>query len=202
MSILQRTAPWESSSRIRWPNRCSDALNVGPVRLIEVLHCCRGHATDVSRVYHQCADSDDIFTAEKRSVFLSRVIPRAVSVITSILSVIPVVGNLTVGSTQPCSTDMVPLTQSSFADTDFLFLVTAGPIVSASTLAWATSCAVDQVGRPVVGHMNFKPRAMNWNVNTTDKELDMLVRTAVHEFTHALGFSSIFFEENSVPTTW
>jgi len=141
-----------------------------------------------------CSSADDILTEAKRHILLSRVVPKAVQMIRAVLSVIPVEGDLMIDSTTPCNSALLELNRTGFADTDFLLLVTAGPISSESTLAWAAACDVDQAGRPIVGHMNFKPKAMKWNAASTDGQLNDAVRTVVHELVHALGFSSTFFQ--------
>ena len=62
---------------------------------------------------------------------------------------------------------------------------------SASLLAYASSCAVDQCDRPIFGTINFCPQKLSNGV-------DMLVSTAIHELAHvswrcSLGFSGFSF---------
>lgn len=55
-------------------------------------------------------------------------------------------------------------------------------------LAYATSCQKDQYDRPTFGMVNFCPS----KISTAPDDYDDQVATALHELTHALGFSSLF----------
>jgi hypothetical protein len=97
---------------------------------------------------------------------------------------------------------LLPPTQypggAGIPNTDFLIYVTAvqDPTncpkdVTATTgvLAYAGACRVDQYGRPTVATVNFCPSLLN----TDPAEFDNQLKTALHETTHALGFSSNLF---------
>ncbi|KAG6615717.1 leishmanolysin-like peptidase [Phytophthora cinnamomi] len=60
---------------------------------------------------------------------------------------------------------------------------------SSSTLAYASTCQQDQYDRPTFGMVNFCPL----QISTADSAFERLVSAALHEFSHALGFSARFF---------
>ncbi|KAK1929545.1 Leishmanolysin-like peptidase [Phytophthora citrophthora] len=77
-------------------------------------------------------------------------------------------------------------------DTDFLIYVKAedtANCLSDGTLAYASTCQQDQFDRPTFGMVNFCPG----KIDTADFAFESLVSTALHELSHALGFSSRFF---------
>ncbi|KAL3665087.1 hypothetical protein V7S43_009720 [Phytophthora oleae] len=77
------------------------------------------------------------------------------------------------------------------ADTDFLLYVrsTTTDYCSSRTLAYASSCQKDQYDRPTFGMANFCPS----QISTATEDYEAQVSTAMHEMTHALGFSAQFF---------
>ncbi|KAH9599708.1 Peptidase M8 [Trypanosoma melophagium] len=70
---------------------------------------------------------------------------------------------------------------------DFILFVTANPReIRGNAIAWARACARDpHTERPVVGHINFIPSSVKNYVREIDK------RVAMHELTHALGFTDL-----------
>lgn len=87
----------------------------------------------------------------------------------------------------PCTTT----SGEGIADTDFLLYVRAATTAycSGSVLAYASSCQKDQFDRPTFGMANFCPD----QIDTDPLEYEHQLATALHEITHALGFSSQFF---------
>merc|ERR1712166_1724403 len=81
------------------------------------------------------------------------------------------------------------------SNADFVIYVTAqttSPCPSSSgtgTLAFASSCQTDQYDRPTVGYVNFCPVQIQVAAAGTSSYEDQL-STAIHEITHALGFTS------------
>ncbi|KAG7384937.1 hypothetical protein PHYPSEUDO_002083 [Phytophthora pseudosyringae] len=89
-------------------------------------------------------------------------------------------------------------------NTDFLIYVRAESTAicqSGSTLAYASTCQQDQYDRPTFGMVNFCPNKLS----TAAADFERQVATALHEFSHALGFSSRFFplmrNEDGTPRT-
>ena len=75
------------------------------------------------------------------------------------------------------------------ADTDLVIYVTYHWYeCSEYTLAWASSCVVDQYGRPVAGTINFCERAIEG-----DPYWKFDVGTTLHEITHVLVFSNYLY---------
>ena len=74
--------------------------------------------------------------------------------------------------------------------------VTARP-TAGSTIAWALTCQTDQHGRPTAGQINFGPGL----VSTDPSQLPLQISTAIHELTHALGFSASGFSTWLAPGT-
>lgn len=81
-------------------------------------------------------------------------------------------------------------------NSDFHIYVTARP-TAGSTIAWALTCQTDQYGRPTAGHINFGPAL----VSTDSRQLPLQLSTAIHELTHALGFSASGFGTWLAPGT-
>ncbi|EEY55218.1 leishmanolysin-like peptidase [Phytophthora infestans T30-4] len=105
-----------------------------------------------------------------------------------------------------CSTDACIVTPAGTGvpNTDFLIYVRVQDTAScksSNTMAYASTCQHDQYDRPTFGMVNFCPQKLN----TSDSAFDRQVSTALHELTHALGFSSRFFplmrKEDGSPRT-
>lgn len=130
-----------------------------------------------SSVSYTCT-ADDVLTTEKSNFIKNTIIPRARAFFAETLSVTAT--GVTVSSGTCCAVT----TASSYSSTgNYVLFVTFSP-TTGSTLAWAAACKVDGTGRPYAGHANFGPNKIN--VNKTETAFV----TAVHEMTHALGFSS------------
>lgn len=87
----------------------------------------------------------------------------------------------------PCTTT----TGQGVKNSDFLLYVRAATTsyCSGSVLAYASSCQKDQYDRPTFGMANFCPD----QIDSDPVEYEHQLATALHEITHALGFSSQFF---------
>ncbi|KAL7998051.1 putative peptidase M8, leishmanolysin [Plasmopara halstedii] len=77
------------------------------------------------------------------------------------------------------------------ANTDFVLYIRAATTnyCASRTLAYASSCQKDQYDRPTFGMANFCPS----QISILPEDLESQVSTAMHEITHALGFSAQFF---------
>lgn len=154
----------------------------------------------------------DVLTSSKRDFLLNKLLPAAVEWFNATLSVRPVSGNLILNQPLPagscygsgyyytltCCADQQPSSYSSpgIPNADFLLDVTARP-TSGSTLAWALTCQSNSIARPVSGMANFGPKHMSDDPARWDEQL----ATAIHEISHALGFSSSKFPYFRKPGT-
>ncbi|GMF24369.1 unnamed protein product [Phytophthora lilii] len=107
-------------------------------------------------------------------------------------------------SASGCNNCTISPAGTGIPDTDFLIYVRAdntNMCESGSTLAYASTCQQDQYDRPTFGMVNFCPNQLS----TTSAAFERQVSTALHEFSHALGFSSRFFPlmrfEDGTPRT-
>jgi leishmanolysin-like peptidase len=86
---------------------------------------------------------------------------------------------------------------------DVLVYVTAIDTIacSGSTLAYANSCFMDQMDRPIVGNINFCLQ----NAGYSQMSIPYQQMVVLHEMVHVLGFSSSLFpffrNENGLPRT-
>lgn len=147
------------------------------------------------QISHTCS-SNDILTAEKREYLKSVLLAGAKTWFEERLSVNPVSGSLVVPFFTQSSCDAANVGyacceqfQSSLggakSNTDVVIYVTARPTAT-GTIAWALTCMRDSFQRPVSGHANFGPT----NLDTSTRKRAAQLGVAVHEVTHALGFSA------------
>ncbi len=147
--------------------------------------------------YVTCTSTLSVTTGSAAATKLQQVLTAAADFFSKALSTVPA------SAIQPASTtvcgqlDMAAHVKPSYPShftspgvtgADFVLYVTTRP-TAGSTIAFATSCQFDSnppAGvnklKPVVGHMNWGP----------SQTLDLAV--AVHEITHALGFSESLFQ--------
>lgn len=91
-----------------------------------------------------------------------------------------------------CATGSCTYTSGKgIADTDFLLYVRAAnsSYCTGDVLAYATSCQKDQFDRPTFGMANFCPSQLDLDPLMYETQLAV----AMHEMSHALGFSSRMF---------
>jgi leishmanolysin len=145
-----------------------------------------------------CNSSDVLTSAKEEYIYL--ILGNAKARLSAALNVDPVVGNLvmpypTCGSFPGVA---VPLEHQTTGvpNADYVLYVTSVPLsVSnpALTIAWGMSCAQDQNGRKIVGQVNFVPAALT-NAEVLDPvNVDRDIIVAMHEMSHALGFTPPFF---------
>ncbi|CEL92958.1 unnamed protein product [Vitrella brassicaformis CCMP3155] len=76
-------------------------------------------------------------------------------------------------------------------DTDFWLTITAAP-TTGGTIAYALTCLSDRTtGRPIAGLANFGPNMLDTSPGAWENQLS----TAIHEISHALGFSASKFPD-------
>ncbi|KAE8908548.1 hypothetical protein PF002_g12639 [Phytophthora fragariae] len=105
------------------------------------------------------------------------------------------------GATRYCSTcpnrdnclggDCVYTDAGGVENTDFLLYIRSETTDNCGdrTLAYASPCQLDQYDRPTFGMANFCPEM----ISTAAEDYESQVSTAMHEMTHALGFSAVLF---------
>ncbi|PWV11799.1 putative surface protease GP63 [Trypanosoma cruzi] len=135
----------------------------------------------------------DIFTTEKKSIMLKSLLPQALKMHRDRLLVEPLTRRIIVPrySSGICAQFKIPSSHHTLGVTgaDMFLYVSAGP-TEASILAWANYCSELADGRPVIGVMNYGPRAVVDSVYS--------VRVSAHEVAHALGFTVDMMEERNM----
>ncbi|RNE95143.1 surface protease GP63, partial [Trypanosoma rangeli] len=131
----------------------------------------------------------DVLTAEKKSMILNQVLPRAIKLHMDRLHIQPFTGpvvlpNFSAGTL--CGEFEIPSSHhtTGVSGADMVLYVAAAP-TRYYTHAWAVACFALPDGRPVAGVINFGPHAV------TDSEFS--VRIAAHGIAHALGFEYFYF---------
>jgi leishmanolysin len=129
------------------------------------------------------------------------------------LSVVPVTGNLVLSTEYhnaygPNCRGNLPIPPqliggTGVANADYYLMVSARPIASASVLANALPCSHDmlpgnRLSRPLAGSINFNPSSLTTDP-TNQWDFNQNIKTALHELTHALGFTGTLFEDYLTP---
>eukprot|EP01123_Difflugia_compressa_P012728 TRINITY_DN5570_c0_g1_i1.p1 TRINITY_DN5570_c0_g1~~TRINITY_DN5570_c0_g1_i1.p1 ORF type:complete len:724 (+),score=119.82 TRINITY_DN5570_c0_g1_i1:3-2174(+) len=158
-----------------------------------------------------CSNQDILTTTKIKT--LKAVVEAILDIVKHTLSVKPVVGNLVLSKTyhefygtQCRKTLTIPdymITGAGEPDCDYYLMVSARPIVTASTLANALPCSHDvlpgnRFSRPLAGSINFNPSATS-NISHNYFEFTQNIKTGLHEITHALGFTSDLFQDYITP---
>eukprot|EP00759_Apiculatamorpha_spiralis_P009340 PhF_6_TR15979/c0_g1_i1/m.25023 len=143
---------------------------------------------------YTCGDSNDMLTPAKRDFLINQVMTPAIAFLQRALKVNRASGNLMIGDIVCDDALLVPqeYRTSGVPETDFLLHVTVAKPSGDSTLATAYYCALNQEGRPVIGHANFNPKAIDPN---TTLSVNATINLAIHEIMHALGFSYSYIQE-------
>ena len=143
--------------------------------------------------------SGDVLTDTKRSFLLNTLLPTTKEWYSNTLSVIQVSKPLSVSGfscTEPysyaCCSNQLPdeIKNEGISNTDVIIMVTARPVSSSNTIAWATACLTDQYSRPILGQINFNPAKLDPSINAREEQ----IATALHEMAHALGFSGNLYQ--------
>lgn len=151
-----------------------------------------------------CTSADETISAAKVSYITNNIMPAAIEIIQQSLSVNRLTTPLKPSPSSCGSQYIVPSDDSTngIPNTDFYIYVSAGPVGNRDTLAFASACETDSgTGRPLVGRINFNPYFLTWDDLNPSRNNDNLIRTAIHEISHALGFSNNFFTTNNRSST-
>ncbi|CUF60833.1 major surface protease, GP63, putative [Bodo saltans] len=138
----------------------------------------------------QCT-AESVLTDAKRFLLVNVIIPRAIQMHQERIRVAqPMTHNITITQQTVCPYFTTPASDIAYGvpDADFVLYVAAG-LTTGATIAWAGFCQLDEFGRPLTGRMIFNPKYIPTNITDT-VGLNTAIRTAAHELTHALGFSS------------
>lgn len=149
----------------------------------------------------------DIFTTEKRQIYLQYVLPEVLKlvqgtlVMTSTERAFSESGPLIVSSTA-CSDSLLVVPESHSTDgisggVDFVVYLTSYPI-DASISGWALACATSShSGRINVAQINIPPHRLAWsslNLPSMTWGDRSLVRILLHEYIHALGVDNAYMK--------
>lgn len=160
--------------------------------------------------------SADIASVGLQNVIRTAVLPAVLDIFENILTIQRVTGNLLLNAAVydafggicypgvPIPSNIVSGSGTGLPNADMLVIGAARPSPSTGTVAYALSCNFDWdqssengiFGRPLAGHVNFSPRYFQQFATSGYSEFDFkaAVKVGVHEFTHALGFSSTFYQ--------
>ncbi|RNF15776.1 GP63 group I member a protein [Trypanosoma conorhini] len=138
----------------------------------------------------------DIFTPEKRSILVNKVIPQAIKMHMDRLLVEPLENGIVIPiyTFGICSEFTVPSshhTTGVFGADMYLYAAT-GPS-GGSVLAWALTCSLLMNGRPVVGVINFPTKSIS--------DTEYSIRVFTHEVAHTLGFFAGMMRRHSMVHT-
>lgn len=164
--------------------------------------------------------AQDIQTANLQTMLREVAVPTIDEVFATILSVERPAGNLVLNRAvwdafqRVCDVG-IPIPESyvtvGIPNTDTLIYITARPS-SPRTVAYAGACNFDWdrssstgiFGRPLAALINFVPRyfqELSSSQVLTPFEFNGLIKVAIHEMTHALGFSTFFYNSYLDPST-
>lgn len=145
--------------------------------------------------------AEDVFTSAMRTELKTVIIPKAIALLNSTLSVVPLTSNLVVGSTSQCTggfTIPASHTTTGVPDADYVLYVAAAP-TQEGNVAWAGGCqsTSGSPSRIIVGRANFGPRYLT----RSTMPLKDIISTGVHEILHALGYSYSSFNNANMITS-
>ena len=180
-------------------SRRADALAVQGLRVVFSdldLNLTTQHCTAVGQTRPDFRGSsttcraEDILTSAKRAVLVTKVLPSALGIVRGMLAMEPLTANIVVPATA-CNGLSYSIPSAHFTtgvpNADYVLYVSAGR-PPAGVLAFAGACGFDTNGRVLYGRANFGPEFLTWD-DTSPAANDDLVKTAVHEIFHALGFT-------------
>ena len=154
------------------------------------------NVTTYQNAYVLCRNVD-VLTAAMQSYILL-LLSKATTKLSSVLNVSRLTSPLMPGTA--CGAIDISANASGLPNTDYVIYSTAVPTPTpGNTLAWAYGCTRDiSTRRLIVGHVNFVPSVLTNAAAMDPVVLEQDVYTAVHEATHAFGFSHPFFNNGVV----
>lgn len=172
------------------PSNASDAPSLAPTKFTK----------EPLRIVFETSELEKMmqissFTEEKVKVVIQRILPQMSEIWSSILSIVPVEGNITVKPDECFGFYDVPpnLVKEGVSNADILVFVSGHNAIqgvslcSKTVLASASHCSLDQYDRPVVGFINFC--LDNIKIQTENAA----IAVGVHELAHLFGFSDSLF---------
>lgn len=144
--------------------------------------------------YVMCTE-ENVLTKRKKELLISDLLPSAIGLHQERLQVNDVFDTLIIPNfvvpddiSNPCRFYTIPSSHhvTGVRNVDFILYVSAVPSPFPEVVAWATSCAVLESGRPVVGIANIVPENIIEGHN--------IARVLAHEIGHALGFQIAQFD--------
>ncbi|KAF2077813.1 hypothetical protein CYY_000858 [Polysphondylium violaceum] len=157
--------------------------------------------------------ANEIFTDALGNLIEQVILPTIRDVFSAFLSVNRVDGNLVLTDTyadRECDNNYrIPdyYFEKGIANTDIVMFITARPTFSSATIATALACSFpiynnNFFGRPYAAGINFNPYYFKPLLNNPNQFLfKEYIRVGLHEATHALGFSRIFYDSFLNPST-
>eukprot|EP01130_Rhizamoeba_saxonica_P013388 TRINITY_DN5715_c0_g1_i1.p1 TRINITY_DN5715_c0_g1~~TRINITY_DN5715_c0_g1_i1.p1 ORF type:complete len:798 (+),score=190.10 TRINITY_DN5715_c0_g1_i1:25-2394(+) len=137
--------------------------------------------------------SEDVLTQSKRDYLYQTLMGKAVDILYEMLYVVRSSGNMRLNinscGVPPLAVTVPSSYTSTGIDADFVLFITSRPILGSGALAFASSCASNGLGRPIAGHANFNTSSLF----DVEGDIPRQLGIAVHEISHALGFSSSRF---------
>ena len=179
-----------------------------------------GQSTSFSNTF-PCTANDVMHVGDAKYNFLvNHILQDALSYFSNALSVIPVTATLSWTSPQTwnnftcfnsgriipyicCDAILPPSGRTGVggvSNADYVLYITKRPTLG-TTLAWALPCFSDtrpsSANRPIMGQANFSPAQISLAPSAYAQQLS----TAIHEISHALGFTSSKFSQFINPVT-
>eukprot|EP01124_Arcella_intermedia_P002639 TRINITY_DN11441_c0_g1_i1.p1 TRINITY_DN11441_c0_g1~~TRINITY_DN11441_c0_g1_i1.p1 ORF type:complete len:699 (-),score=100.41 TRINITY_DN11441_c0_g1_i1:18-2114(-) len=162
-----------------------------------------GDVVPVRNTSHLCRDSD-ILTQQKVTTLMS-LLQEATLFFKNVLLVIPTKNDRLIinsSATEQSFCDGVRIDPSyefeGVPESEYVLFVTTRPAPTDTTLAYARYCQIDDLGRPIVGIVNFAPHSIDVSPEANVRQIGVIV----HEITHALGFSFSQFQIGFIKWNW
>ncbi len=210
-SLPAECDPSEEAASTTIQRRLDAADGFGPVRIttdtsyvtgVDKFACVTGttSVTMTTSGNSYVCQKNDILTDAKKSFVLEKLLPAAVDWFAATLQVKSLANPIKYTGFSSCATkkyyyaccdnqiDKLAVSSTGVPNSDMHIIVTTRP-ADGGTIAWAISCTGDEFDRPIVGQINFDPERLDSSVGAWEEQL----ATAIHELTHAFGFSNSLY---------